>query len=87
VLKTLGLLVKVASLYLTAQVLKNIRFLRHRRLTKYQAAHRLRQRQTLRNNAKTQMQQLPKERLRLRFANASNKTRVRSCKWLLDMKT
>jgi hypothetical protein len=44
-------------------------------------------RQMLIGNAQTQMQQLPLVRQPLRCASVSNKTQVRSCKWLPDMKT
>jgi hypothetical protein len=44
-------------------------------------------RQMLIKNAQTQMQQLPLVRQPLRCVSVSNKTQVRSCKWLPDMKT
>jgi hypothetical protein len=43
--------------------------------------------QMLTKNAQTQTQQLPLVRQPLRCASVSNKTQVRSCKWLPDMKT
>jgi hypothetical protein len=41
----------------------------------------------LHKNAQTQMQQLLLVRQPLRCVSDSNKTQVRSCKWLPDMKT
>jgi hypothetical protein len=48
-------------------------------------ARRLQPRQILRKSAQMQTQQLPLARQPLRYVSGSNKTPVRSCKWLPDM--